>query len=59
VFGGVDRLRFRRPVRPGDQLTLEFVLERLRGPVGVGKVRALVGDEVAADGTISFALVDL
>lgn len=59
VFGGIDKLRFRRPVRPGDQLQLEFVLERARGPVGIGKIRASVGDDLAAEGTISFALVDL
>lgn len=59
VFGGIDKLRFRRPVRPGDQLRLEFELERARGPLGIGKVRATVGSELAAEGTISFALVDL
>jgi 3-hydroxyacyl-[acyl-carrier-protein] dehydratase len=52
-------MRFRRPVVPGDQLQLEFVLERLRGPIGKGNVRASVEGELAAEGTISFALVDL
>src|SRR5690606_4924316 len=39
AFGGIEQMRFRRPVRPGDQLRLEFELEKLRGPVGKGKVR--------------------
>jgi 3-hydroxyacyl-[acyl-carrier-protein] dehydratase len=59
LFGGIERMRFRRPVVPGDQLQLEFVLERLRGPIGKGNVRASVEGELAAEGTISFALVDL
>ena len=59
LFGGIEKMRFRRPVRPGDQLQLEFELKRLRGPVGRGHVRATVGGEVAAEGDISFALADL
>lgn len=59
AFGGIEQMRFRRPVRPGDQLRLEFELEKLRGPVGKGKVRATVDGELAAEGTITFALVDL
>ena len=59
AFGGIEQMRFRRPVRPGDQLRLEFELEKLRGPVGKGKVRATVDGDLAAEGTISFALVDL
>ncbi len=58
MFGGIEKMRFRRPVTPGDQLRLEFTLERLRGPVGRGAVEATVDGEVVAAGTISFALVD-
>ena len=58
MFGGIEKMRFRRPVTPGDQLRLEFTLERLRGPVGRGAVTATVNGQVVADGTISFALVD-
>ncbi len=59
MFGGIESMRFRRPVIPGDQLRLEFTLEKMRGPVGRGAVRATVDGQVAAEGTISFALVDL
>ncbi len=59
VFAGIDSLRFRRPVVPGDQLRLEFKLEKLRGPVGKGSVRATVDGKVAAEGVITFALADL
>ena len=57
MFGGIERMRFRKPVVPGDQLRLTFTLERVRGPVGRGAVEAHVGDTLVADGAISFALV--
>lgn len=58
MFGGIERMRFRRPVVPGDQLRLSFTLERMRGPLGKGAVEARVDGAVAAEGVISFALVD-
>ncbi|MBH76922.1 MAG: 3-hydroxyacyl-[acyl-carrier-protein] dehydratase FabZ [Dehalococcoidia bacterium] len=58
MFGGIEKMRFRRPVLPGDQLRLSFKLERMRGPVGRGAVEASVAGNVVADGTISFALVE-
>jgi|ERR1035437_2375970 3-hydroxyacyl-[acyl-carrier-protein] dehydratase len=57
MFGGIENMRFRRPVVPGDQLRLEFTLEKIRGPVGKGQVRATVDGKLAADGSITFALV--
>jgi 3-hydroxyacyl-[acyl-carrier-protein] dehydratase len=59
LFGGIENMRFRKPVVPGDQLRLEFTLEKMRGPIGKGHVRATVDGKLAAEGTISFALVDL
>lgn len=59
LFGGIDGLRFRRPVVPGDQLRLEFELDKMRGPVGKGHVRATVDGAVAAEGTITFALAEI
>lgn len=48
-FVGIDKARFKRPVEPGDQLTLE--VELLRARVGIYKyaARALVAGEVAAE----------
>jgi len=57
MFGGIENMRFRRPVVPGDQLRLEFTLEKIRGPIGKGQVRATVDGKLAADGSITFALV--
>jgi 3-hydroxyacyl-[acyl-carrier-protein] dehydratase len=59
LFGGIESMRFRRPVVPGDQLRLEFTLDRMRGPMGKGRVRATVDGKLAAEGVISFALVIL
>jgi 3-hydroxyacyl-[acyl-carrier-protein] dehydratase len=59
LFAGIDDVRFKRLVRPGDTLDLECVLERVRGPVGRGKARATVDGELAVRGTLTFALTEL
>tara|TARA_B110000014_G_scaffold263056_1_gene258666 strand:+ start:972 stop:1418 length:447 start_codon:yes stop_codon:yes gene_type:complete len=58
LFGGIEKMRFRRPVVPGDTLQLEFKLTKQRRELGWGDVEATVNGEVAATGTISFALVE-
>ena len=55
LFAGIDDCRFKRIVEPGDELELECTLEAVRGPVGRGKARASVGDELAVRGTLTFA----
>ena len=56
LFAGIDDVRFKRIVEPGDELELECRLEAVRGPVGRGKATARVGDELAARGTLTFAV---
>jgi 3-hydroxyacyl-[acyl-carrier-protein] dehydratase len=56
LFGGIDGVRFKRIVRPGDELTLECTLEALRGPIGRGKVRATVDGQLAVRGILTFAV---
>jgi 3-hydroxyacyl-[acyl-carrier-protein] dehydratase len=56
LFTGIDDLRFKRIVAPGDELTLMSELVAARAPVGRGKVVARVGDELAARGTLMFAV---
>ena len=56
LFAGIDDLRFKRLVSPGDELLLECVLEAVRGPVGRGRGRATVNGELAVRGTLTFAL---
>lgn len=57
-FAGIERLRFRKPVGPGDILRLEVELVSRRGPIGRGAVRALVDGQVVAEGELIFALGD-
>jgi 3-hydroxyacyl-[acyl-carrier-protein] dehydratase len=55
-FGGIDDVRFKRIVEPGDELELECRLERVRGPIGKGKATAKVDGQLAARGTLTFAV---
>lgn len=57
VIGGIDEVRFRRQVVPGDQLIAEVFLDRLRGTIGWMRATARVGDEVAAEMKLTFKLV--
>jgi 3-hydroxyacyl-[acyl-carrier-protein] dehydratase len=58
VLAGLDGWKFRRMARPGDQVRLEAELLRLRGAFGKGRLRATVGGEVAAEGALTFGIVD-
>lgn len=55
-FAGIDGCRFKKQVKPGDQLRLEVEIVRLRGPIGKGKAVATVDGEVACEAEITFAL---
>jgi 3-hydroxyacyl-[acyl-carrier-protein] dehydratase len=55
-FGGIDGVRFKRIVEPGDELELECRLEAVRGPIGKGKATAKVDGKLAARGTLTFAV---
>jgi 3-hydroxyacyl-[acyl-carrier-protein] dehydratase len=56
LFAGIDDVRFKRIVEPGDELELRCELERVRGPIGKGKASAHVGGQLAARGTLTFAV---
>jgi 3-hydroxyacyl-[acyl-carrier-protein] dehydratase len=56
LFAGIDDTRFKRIVEPGDVLQLECTLEQVRGPIGKGKARATVDGQLAARGTLTFAV---
>ncbi len=55
-FGGIKNARFRQKVVPGDVLTLECEIITRKGPLGIGKAVAKVGDKVAADAELTFAI---
>lgn len=58
LFAGIDEVRFKKQVVPGDTLRLEVEILSVRRSIGKGKAVAYVGDKVACKGTIMFALVD-
>ena len=55
VFAGIDKVRFKRLVQPGDVLRLEVTLKRAVGPVGQGEAVATVDGELACRGELMFA----
>lgn len=57
LFGGVDKLKFKRQVVPGDVLKLEVKIIKQKGPVGVGEAIATVDGKVAVKGELTFAIV--
>lgn len=57
LFGGIDKLRFKRKVVPGDVLKLEVKIIKRKGPIGVGEGIATVNGEIAAKGELTFAIV--
>ncbi|WHH57598.1 3-hydroxyacyl-ACP dehydratase FabZ [Petroclostridium sp. X23] len=58
LFAGIDKLRFKRQVKPGDILRLEIEMTALRRNIGKAIGTAYVGDELAASGELMFAIVD-
>ncbi|MBT2256253.1 3-hydroxyacyl-ACP dehydratase FabZ [Priestia megaterium] len=57
-FAGIDNCRFKKQVRPGDQLRLEVEIVRARGSIGKGKGIATVDGELVCETDIMFALSD-
>ena len=55
-FGGIKQARFKRQVIPGDVLTLKCEIISSKGPVGIGKAEAYVGDQLAVTVELTFAI---
>ena len=56
LFGGIDKMRFKKVVVPGDVLKLEVKIIKQKGPVGVGEATATVDGKVVAKGELTFAV---
>ncbi len=54
-FAGIDKVRFKRQVVPGETLRLECRITRRRGPIGWGEATATVDGELACSGELMFA----
>jgi len=57
VFGGMDRVRFRKPVVPGDQLVSEVRLLKVHGEYGKVKAIGRVNGEVVAEAEYLYILL--
>ena len=57
LFGGIDKMRFKKIVIPGDVLKLEVKIIKKKGPIGVGEAVATVNGKIVAKGELTFAIV--
>ena len=55
-FGGINNAKFKKKVVPGDTLTLELEMTALKGPIGMGKAKAIVNGVLAASADLVFAV---
>lgn len=56
MFTGMDNIKFRRKVIPGDRLDIEVELKKFRYPFGKFNFKASVGEELTVSGEISFTM---
>lgn len=57
LFAGINNVRFKRQVKPGDTIRMEVLLGTFRRGIGTGTATATVDGEVACRGELMFALV--
>ena len=55
-FAGINSAKFKKKVVPGDVLRLETEIIKIKGPIGIGKAVAYVGDSVACQAELTFAI---
>ena len=57
LFGGINNLKFKKQVIPGDTLKFEVKIIKKKGPIGIGEALATVDGKVAVKGELTFAIV--
>ena len=57
LFGGIDKMKFKKMVVPGDRLKLEVKIIKRKGPIGIGEAIATVDGVLVAKGELTFAVV--
>jgi len=57
-FMSADKVKFRKPVMPGDTLFIESEILKIRRNIGYSRCRCVVNDEVASEGELKFALIE-
>lgn len=57
LFGGINNLKFKKQVKPGDRIKLEVKIIKKKGPIGIGEAVATVDGKIAVKGELTFAIV--
>ena len=57
LFGGIDKMKFKKTVVPGDRLKLEVKIIKKKGPIGVGEAVATCEGKIVARGELTFSVV--
>ena len=55
-FGGINKAKFKQKVVPGDVLTLEVEMTKVKGPIGVGEAKAYKDGKICAQAELTFAI---
>ena len=58
LFAGIDGVRFKRPVIPGDRLEIRVEIIKIKSVIGKAKFECKVDDQMACSGEITFSGVD-
>lgn len=58
LFAGIDKMKFKKMVVPGDRLKLKVNIIKRKGPIGVGEGIATVNGNLVAKGEFTFAVVE-
>lgn len=56
-FAAIENVKFKAPVRPGDQLIYEVKIEKARGPIVKGSGVAKVDGKVVTEASFTFSMV--
>lgn len=55
-FAAINHAKFKGKVTPGDVLTLETAMTKVKGPMGIGEARATVNGKLVASAELTFAI---
>ena len=58
VFTGIDKLKFRNIVRPGDRIDMEVYLTKIKGPIIKAEAKSFVDGKLTIEGELTFAITD-
>ena len=57
AIGGINKMKFKKQVVPGDRLKLEVKIIKQKSSIGIGEAIATVNGEIVAKGELTFAVV--